>query len=513
MSKTNFNIYLIKQDYTDHSFLKSGSQLATHNIENIGTLYTKEPHIRVSDWVGLFNPYNINLTNLYSASSSAVLITKSNERTFAITFGRGKHLLKVGSYEERFGLKVCLNTIEPEKLRTIDKKNLDGTPMNVREQSTKEGSFDQFGIDIERDLLKAVVGSPEDTSLTTRIAGADVLQVSLVSSIEEVLSKLGIYLEKFQDDKYKEHFGWIDYIKEVTDPQLKISLDIEMLTKIKSDDDEKIWMSAPDIIDWQEIEGFSYKKDIGDLLPDVDLKSFRIIPKKLQNIEVDYLKRMHVHGLNHEGFSIYEWQVYQCIYCEIERGGYLFLLCEGKWYQLEQNYVERIKQYFTSVTSQTCPITLPNAKIEEKEKDYNLRVASEKPTNIISLDTKTIQYGGSYSKIEFCDLLTINKEIIHIKKYTSSSAMSHLFMQGYVSAEAFNMAEDFRAELNKKLAGTFSIENTADKPRGYKYIFGVISRSSKELNLPFFSMVTLKQTVERLRSMGYEVYVVKILAN
>jgi uncharacterized protein (TIGR04141 family) len=117
-----------------------------------------------------------------------------------------------------------------------------------------------------------------------------------------------------------------------------------------------------------------------------------------------------------------------------------------------------------------------------------------------------------YSKIEFCDLLTNNKKIIHVKKYGGSSVLSHLFAQGMVSGELFIGDKKFREKVNKGLPESHRIENTEDRPiaSDYEIIFAIISSLDKDLDIPFFSKVNLRSAKRRLGAFGYKVSLQKI---
>lgn len=55
------------------------------------------------------------------------------------------------------------------------------------------------------------------------------------------------------------------------------------------------------------------------------------------------------------------------------------------------------------------------------------------------------------SSIEVCDILTKDKELIHVKKNGSSSNLSHLFNQAAVSGETL-LDSKFRKEANNKIS-------------------------------------------------------------
>lgn len=55
------------------------------------------------------------------------------------------------------------------------------------------------------------------------------------------------------------------------------------------------------------------------------------------------------------------------------------------------------------------------------------------------------------SRIELCDVLKGNDTFIHVKQFTSSAPLSHLFMQGVVSASSVLSDREFVTKANKKL--------------------------------------------------------------
>ncbi|MGH7870825.1 MAG: TIGR04141 family sporadically distributed protein, partial [Candidatus Binatia bacterium] len=47
-------------------------------------------------------------------------------------------------------------------------------------------------------------------------------------------------------------------------------------------------------------------------------------------------------------------------------------------------------------------------------------------------------------------------------------------------------------------------------PGGYRVVFAIISESANPLSLPFFSKISLKQTLNRLEAIGFVVMLAKI---
>lgn len=182
--KTNkLNIYLIKAEYTDFDQIVEDTAIG-HEIDGVGTFYVEDSHPRQPGWFRDF--FKRSLTGefrLITSSAKGVLLVKlatgPQSRTLAVVFGHGRYLLNDGVVEERFGLKVVLNTVNPENLRSIDKTTLGSVPKQSREQMSREGDAANFGIDIEQDLINSVTGRSRDGRLGKMISGRDALAVSV----------------------------------------------------------------------------------------------------------------------------------------------------------------------------------------------------------------------------------------------------------------------------------------------------------------------------------------------
>jgi len=145
-TKTNrLSIYLIKKELdTPESILKDIGKVTAHNLNDDEpfVLYTKDSYSHPPEWIQKFfleTPEDFKLENSSSQGLFLSKIKVSNEeyRFFAIPFGVGRHLLKPGVIEERFGLKVVLNAVDETQLRSIDKKTCQTFPNNPESRSAR----------------------------------------------------------------------------------------------------------------------------------------------------------------------------------------------------------------------------------------------------------------------------------------------------------------------------------------------------------------------------------------
>lgn len=120
-------------------------------------------------WLRHVKPYAPSLPELMNETVSAVLLVPVDNRTFALTFGYGRFLLRADSWEDGFGLKVTLNAVPPGNIKSIDRTSFDAFAHQTRTQGIRSGDLDEFGLDVPAryTVVYAIVGrSPEGRKLT-----------------------------------------------------------------------------------------------------------------------------------------------------------------------------------------------------------------------------------------------------------------------------------------------------------------------------------------------------------
>ena len=219
---------VVKQDIPNYSVSVEG--------QAIGQLYVKDSPAHRPSWLSLFGDHVEGLPGdaLRNKNVSAALLLKRNERIFAITFGYGRSLLKPGTWEERFGLIVVLNTIDSEKIRVIERKTLDTMLTQTRTQTSRECALDEFNLDVKQMFLRAVTGEPRDENLASRIAGADALSITCRETLPGIPAKCDQVYSAFLLDDYQRDFPWVDNVAQVTNKTLTDELNNELINRIRT---------------------------------------------------------------------------------------------------------------------------------------------------------------------------------------------------------------------------------------------------------------------------------------
>lgn len=512
MAKTKLSIILIKEGVNQEQVIKNGTSYM--DLHDGNKLYYKVMPARSPKWVDSFFGDTIPVDNpLKGSSVSAVIlydieIAEDTHRIFAVCFGHGRSLLNSDVMERRFGLIATLSAVEPNHLRSIDINTLDSIPLNSRVQSSNLASIENFNIDIEKDLLKSVAGKSELENVEGLLSGTDSLSLSTENTYDNMSEMLRRCYNLYKSDRYRTNFEWVDQIQAIKDKELLKQLDNEMLKKLNEDEVENIWFSVPEIIDWDVIDFFKLNSE--ERYGDIDISILKTeYPENLRTIK--NLKSYHVKCVDADDNIKNKWPVYRCVYADITYEGKQYLLNDGKWFKVDTQFAEKINDSYNKIS--VCPLPLPEYTGDEEK--YNEDVSNADPENYFLMDRKLIKYGGN--KIEFCDLYSSDRQLIHVKKYTGSSVLSHLFMQGLVSAECF-LDSEFRQLVNQKMADDFFVPVDPDEfsASDFEVVYVIAGNKVEEdgrPHMPFFSKVSLNAAVKRLQRLKYKVSIIGIKLN
>lgn len=474
------------------------------------TLYVRQQTSNPPKWAAFFRNCVDAPAFGRNASTGAVLSIPWQQRTFLISFGQGWHNIDSAKIETEFGLRAALNILDPASIRSIDKSTLEAQPTQSREQSGRATEVQYFGIDVERDLLRAVTGKPAKEDFGRRVSGLDSIHLSLEIDPVELPDLLERLLVAYRSDKYKNGpFSWIDHIGQIRDPKLIEELDNQLIESINRREIEKIWMSVPEIIDWNRVVGFRYS--MGRRAPRVyDVRVLDFLETlKDRKVTQEKLMQRKIYCVDADDNPVLDRPAYYYLYAEVERNNEVCLLNDGKWYQVERHYADTINQRFDAIIRYDKQLPSYN---EESEGAYNSRVANDDPAQYVLMDTDLAYVPGAASGVEICDLYRNDREFIHVKRYGGSSVLSHLFNQGLVSGELFRMDAEYRNIVNDKLPEDRKIGDPTKSPLPgeYRVVYAVISESKEPLSVPFFSKISLKNCVSRLEAMGFTAMIAKI---
>ncbi len=524
--KTNkINVYLIKEGVERESIFKTPID-ELKRIEGYDLYYNPKVVIP-APWVKSFFKTDFkddNRVDIFNAASSQAVLVRnitidSKDLTFAICFGTGYHMLNKDAYESKFGLITTLNLVNQNNLRKIDKHDISGTPKFTAEQLSKRGSQLDFGLNVELDILQGVVASlnrsdPDEAeyieTFGTTLSGKANLNINAKIDIDDLDELLEASYKKFNSTAYQDKgFAWINKIEAVKKDSSKYNQLEDKLDECLQNDNTsaKLWLSIPELIEWQDVSGFYFNNDKNRLSDDITFDAFKDAcgdELNLENLRKTRVKALHSNGSR----AAYTWTAYQCLYAEISLSDETYILINSDWYKISQDFLEQTESKYVDIRdNHKASIEFVSyQESDDNENGYNERM-TEQLDNAICMDAKNISHGGVYDKVEFCDIFDPdNKNIIHIKKYSGSSVLSHLFAQGLVSAQLLLSDSDFREKVVEKIneiqETSFSFSETIS---GYNVVFGIIAKRDT-MNIPFFSKVNLNNVFTQIRSLrGFNV--------
>lgn len=466
-------------------------------------------------WLDFIKDYvEINDEEVFNTTNSFLLLIKSENRIFAISQGFGFTALNRKKLERGFGLRVVLNEINPQKIKSVDARNIDTTTKQKKVYINKNSPLYEFDFDFDADLINILSGQPGDEALARKLAGSDSLSLTADIEFSNLGEKCSQLLNSFNKEIYRQNFPFIDYLRIVKDEELVSQLEEVLKTNINNRSHEKLMLAYPEIPDFEQIDNFKiWSGHENDYVEDVDLaKLYGFLDKFELGCDTE---NIHLIGLNSneqavtKKFSLHDFIVFETTF-----SGTRYLLSLNQWFELADDYVERINQELTTIP-ETASGFLPALHYGSREDTYNSSVV-EGRTDIVLLDKHNFQVEGEgQSKVEVCDLLTQNKEFICVKKYNGSSTLSHLFNQGFVSATLLNDEPPYRLFIINECPDGFldpTISETSLDKENITFVFAIATDTPGPVkdNLPFFSKVNLAKTNKAIKRMGFAVRICKI---
>lgn len=518
MSKSrSFSIYLLKEGFDATNALKDDHALddaiAGTALPEGSTLFVLDNMPTAPWWKTYFGIQK----DLKQALKGAIVFLPVNKRVFAVTFGHVSHNLLDTSYEYDFGLRVTLNCLDPDKLKSTDILEPSGAKRQ-RTQMPTDSDLTYFDFDQDTTILKSLTGKvkAEHKSLFKHATGASNVRVSSDVTPDGLPELCGKLLNLYGDDTYKTTFPGLQNISPVRDPLTMMSLDGLLIEAVKSKSDS-LSLSVPEILNyhdglWATFSGAGAGMIYDDVFIGRYYEYLQLRGVSLNNIDVEVLRKHFLNLTDEEGKPRGErHSIYKCLIFDttLPESGETYHLCDGNWYLVDTNFVSQLSTFLDPFCAES---TFPEFT-HENEGAFNEAVAAS-GAGLICLDKTSITPSGQKA-VEPCDVYEIldGKAVLHhVKISTLSAQLSHLFNQGTNSVHLLRDDGEAREKL-KALVSASAPANAQDEftsPIGedkFKVVFQIITHKNadaKALNFPLFSRISLMRALKDLRRMGIE---------
>ncbi|SOC37556.1 TIGR04141 family sporadically distributed protein [Salinicoccus kekensis] len=513
-------IFKIKSTYSyddviesQEAFKNLGSENDTYDVNSLdekGKVYIGHNNQNEPGWYDNVKMLATALDkDIKNQSSRAIAVLEVDNKVYILTFGHGRHMINEDYIVRNFGRKIVLNLIEADSIKTTQTAAIGDFITSHLSSSSRQTNLNDLRINTDSDLLLRIEGNINILNLKANAVGGDSIKLSFKEPIEVTLIVNIIReLEKqYNEDAYKEKFEWIDNLVPIKDKVLKDEI-FKAAFKDFIKEDASLHLVNLDTT----YDNYSYSfTEKGSRVEDInDLKSLITVGERIEEEEyinelTQSLLKKKIFAHDNENGDILLWSLKKCLAGEVPGFDRTYTLFLGNIYEVNQDYVNTINEKVKSLQNDHN-FELDFDICDKKEEGDYLQEQAENRDDIMCLDQDFITYNGR--SIEACDLLTDNKELIHVKKWSSSSTLSHLFQQGIVSAELLLNDRYFREELNKKLnEEKFKIPETNFQPPDYTIIYSVLFKAENYtfVDLPIFSKIVLVNSFITLRNLAFKV--------
>ncbi|MEZ5941137.1 MAG: DUF6119 family protein [Planctomycetaceae bacterium] len=481
-----------------------------------GKLFLRKPIKRKVKWAEFLQQgIQGKLPAINSLAHAAVLFLETDGRLFALVFGMGRYLLKDTAYEADFGILSALNSVDPEGLRSADTFQFEAVAVHKRTQTSRSTSLGDFEID-SGEHFRSVTGKSKAKEFAERVSGTEGgLGTNVRIKFAGLSHHCGEVLKAYRAKAYKDAFPRFENLRRVSDKTKIASLEQKLVTRLRKKQTSGIYLSPPEPIEYDDFAGFSLSPK-GEVLDELEIGVYLATRKDLSTLDLEKLKRDRIF-LRKETVDepLDKWTVYKSLICEFKEGQDVYVLMSGEWLRISASFAGEVNQVISQIPEVDVGLPAPNTATTEP--DYLAEVELHSG-GLIVLDRKLAYCEESGHPIEICDVLTKNREFVHVKRKEGGSAsLSHLFLQGKNSALALIRDEQFRkaAREHLKPSGTTAVSRVPKaKPKlgSFKVVYAVMGKFKGSLidSLPFFSKMSLMGVFQELDERGVKVAVAKI---
>lgn len=258
------------------------------------------------------------------------------------------------------------------------------------------------------------------------------------------------------------------------------------------------------------------------------------------------LRTLKINAKNDSGYLVANWRADHLITTKVEYNNKAYWIEGGAVYEIHKDFLDylnkRVNRLFWSregVSGNTGRNLLPNnsplrllTEFTNEDKDskygderlsenaYNSRIARKSGGRLFLFDSDNIRVvedeANKRSKVEPCDLLSEEGELIHIKRWTTrSSSLSYLVTQAVSSASILINSQKYLQAIINKLEGNDNFAKSAKKLSNNKFhvVLGIIHKNSKitPSMLPFNAKMDLLRGMLELERMGIKSRIISIL--
>jgi len=322
-------------------------------------------------WMDFLELSNDQKKGIINTIAYGIVFISTDRRWFAISFGMGHSKLDLSKFVHNFGLKISLNAVDPERLKSADLRTPDENTLSRRSQTSRESNQAAFGIDFERDIVRSIAGKAKDELFSSHVAGTDSFTMQRKIDVGGLKRACADAYKMYMKEDYKEHFGWIDQVKHERDKEIIQKLEDELIDAINQalagNATENISLAFPEIYNPEShafirYKGFRSKANFADL----NLQNYvaQMIDHEVTPYTRLSLDSHKVHEVDDQGKDFGKnWKISECLNFETNLGDQKYILSAGNWYCINNKLARDVQKFFDEVPT----VSMPDAYVDENE--------------------------------------------------------------------------------------------------------------------------------------------------
>jgi uncharacterized protein (TIGR04141 family) len=516
-------LYMLRRDLDDRSWglresIAAYEEVRTRQVGDLNlTLLIHQSDPKPPRWLqdlqSIVEGDALPMSALLNSHGAAVLLIRHRGYRFILVYGTGRFTIERSWTEPRFGLRVVANSVSSDRIISADTRGLVGRGRSQRTVMPSAGPLYELGIETDEELVRLLEGKPS-ADFANAAAGGESLRLKIQKfSLARLQEKLDQIIERYESSRYKELYEFLDYFTPVRreDKALRDGLNGAVIDLIRQRSDD-LAFAPPDIMEPLEVNHYvlrcgSYTSD------ELDELSTEAVYDALEQWSIeDPLRSVRVDAYNSSGdLAAESYHLLHYIVADIPYGDRRYVVCAGEWIEVDQDYVIAVQRRIDRIPDITRKLRLDrwDLGVYEDEEVYNEHLGNR---GWKVLDRKNFPIERPNQKVEICDLLTPDKQLLCVKRMTKSSTLSHLFSQGLVSADLLvNNPEGYQDRVMDYLR-ELRPDATFGSRDDWTVVYAIATSNRERLSrsLYFFSKVSLDRTAKQLRSLGVNVALARI---
>lgn len=435
-------------------------------------------------------------------------------RWVAWTFGTGARSLRRTALEPRFGVISALNRIIGDGSEPALLRRLQYSQQGAYRQRTAHVAFDDtplggFRMDRVRDLLSAVGGKPSDDDAQV-FGGRNLAFRTDVTALETLRDESTAVLRTYRDERYKEHFSFIDDYIAVEDSELIARLD-EALFEAIEQGSEAVDVALPDdLVDFSDDRTMEYILLPGERLAIASRTVLTVdrIRSAVSGDGAGIETELRFADADHN--LVGHATIRECLSAELNVDGERHFLADGTYYHVRTEFIDAVDDALDSIPE--WEIDLPTYG-GGSEPAWIEKVANS--GGFAVLDRWLIRLPGR-TPVEAADLVHSSGALIHAKRKGRSSALSYLFVQASASSQLLSESpeavDQFRSKVGDvapeaiKTSVATALAALDQGRSGLKVVLAILGDWHRRdvCNLPLVAKLELRATVQAIEQRGFE---------